>query len=245
MVSLNIPHRHAFPIIDDDTDIAWAQKSAQLNLVADGSFHFKKLAGAGSFFNWGLIELTADQMKRTKNCRRMHMVFTLQSGTVEAKVNDNEFTVHRGGIWQVPRGKSHFILASLFSCLGFSLAPHLSNIFAHLSCCLHAYHKDCPYPRPQVGISHAPSAYDVAQAPRLPSYRWDQGTRSEAVTYSYSLQFVASPTSACGACCATLDAVYPSQPTASLGNPRPHVVFWAVTCSRSFVARDAYCHWCA
>lgn len=124
MVSLNIPHRHAFPIIDDDTDIAWAQKSAQLNLVADGSFHFKKLAGAGSFFNWGLIELTADQMKRTKNCRRMHMVFTLQSGTVEAKVNDNEFTVHRGGIWQVPRGKSHFILASLsFMSWIFSRSP--------------------------------------------------------------------------------------------------------------------------
>ncbi|KAH7412167.1 cupin domain-containing protein [Phaeosphaeria sp. MPI-PUGE-AT-0046c] len=104
-------------------DIAWAQKGTQLDLVGDGSFHFKKLAGAGSFFNWGLIELTADQMKRTKNCRRMHMVFTLQSGTVEAKVNDNEFTVHKGGIWQVPRGKSHPTISSLIFTSWISFSP--------------------------------------------------------------------------------------------------------------------------
>jgi hypothetical protein len=48
-------------------------------------------------------------MKRTKNSRKMHMVFNVQTGTVEVKVHENEFTVHRGGIWQVPRGKSqHF-----------------------------------------------------------------------------------------------------------------------------------------
>jgi hypothetical protein len=35
------------------------------------------------------------------------MVFTVQSGTVEVKVHENEFTVHRNGVWQVPRGKSN------------------------------------------------------------------------------------------------------------------------------------------
>jgi hypothetical protein len=51
-------------------------------------------------------------MKRTKNSRKMHMVFNVQSGTVEVKVHENEFTVHRGGIWQVPRGM--FYLSYIF-----------------------------------------------------------------------------------------------------------------------------------
>jgi hypothetical protein len=82
--------------------------------VPDGTFQYTKLASVGSFFNWGLIELRADQMKRSKNSRKMHMVFNVQSGTVEVRLHENEFTVHKGGIWQVPRGKSYtfFILLS-------------------------------------------------------------------------------------------------------------------------------------
>ncbi len=93
------------------TAIAWADKGIVPSDVPDGSFKYTKLASVGSFFNWGLIELRADQMKRTKNSRKMHMVFNVQSGTVEVKVHENEFTVHRRGIWQVPRGESN-----LFNC---------------------------------------------------------------------------------------------------------------------------------
>jgi hypothetical protein len=50
----------------------------------------------------------------------MHMVFNVQSGTVEVKVHENEFTVHKGGVWQVPRGKSS--LHSHSSCVLFSPA---------------------------------------------------------------------------------------------------------------------------
>jgi centromere protein C len=103
------------------TDLAWAQKGIKPVDVADGSFQFVKLGSAGnpaaSFFAWGLIELRADQMKRSKNSRMMHMVFNVQSGTVEVKVHENEFIVHKGGIWQVPRGKSHHV--SLSSVLRF------------------------------------------------------------------------------------------------------------------------------
>jgi hypothetical protein len=35
----------------------------------------------------------------------MQMVFNVMKGAVEVNVNDNVFTVHKGGIWQVPRGK--------------------------------------------------------------------------------------------------------------------------------------------
>lgn len=60
-------------------------------------------------------------MKRTKNSRKMHMVFNVQSGTVEVKVHENEFTVHKGGIWQVPRGTLHlFFFHSRFMSFTFS-----------------------------------------------------------------------------------------------------------------------------
>lgn len=84
--------------------------------VPDGSFQYTKLASAGDFFNWGIIDLRVDQMKRTKNSRKMHMIFTVQSGTVEVKVHENEFTVHRGGVWQVPRG--------MLNTLSFLLPQH-------------------------------------------------------------------------------------------------------------------------
>lgn len=86
------------------TDIAWAEKGIQPREVGDGGFKFAKIGSSGSFFNWGLIELGPDQMKRTKNSRFMHMVFNVQSGTVEVRVHENEFTIHKHGIWQVPRG---------------------------------------------------------------------------------------------------------------------------------------------
>lgn len=43
----------------------------------------------------------------------MHMVFHVQSGTVEVRVHENEFTIHKHGIWQVPRGT----LLSVFSAV--------------------------------------------------------------------------------------------------------------------------------
>jgi hypothetical protein len=94
-------------------------------MVPDGSFQYTKLASVGPFFNWGLIELGPDQMKRTKNSRKMHMVWNVQSGTVEAKVHENEFTVHRGGIWQVPRGKHTSI--GVLSALPFSYFIPISS----------------------------------------------------------------------------------------------------------------------
>ncbi|KAL6707069.1 mitotic fidelity of chromosome transmission-related protein [Coniothyrium glycines] len=94
-------------IIEDS--IAWAPKGISPVDVADGSFRYQKIGSGGSFFNWGLIELRPEQMKRTKNSRRMHMVFNVQSGTVEVKVAENEFIVHKAGLWQVPRGNTYSI----------------------------------------------------------------------------------------------------------------------------------------
>lgn len=87
--------------------IAWSDKGIKPEPVGDGSFQYARVGGSGpaGFFNWGMIELRADQMKRSKNSRKMHMVFNVLAGALEVKVHENEFTVHKGGIWQVPRGE--------------------------------------------------------------------------------------------------------------------------------------------
>ncbi|KAF2633520.1 hypothetical protein BU25DRAFT_405399 [Macroventuria anomochaeta] len=91
--------------------IAWSDKGIKPEPVGDGSFQYARIGGSdpAGFLNWGMIELRADQMKRSKNSRKMHMVFNVQSGAVEVKVHENEFTVHKSGIWQVPRGNTYSI----------------------------------------------------------------------------------------------------------------------------------------
>ncbi|KAJ8109908.1 hypothetical protein OPT61_g7108 [Boeremia exigua] len=91
--------------------LAWSEKGIKPEPVGDGSFQYARVgtSGPSGFFNWGMIELRADQMKRSKNSRKMHMVFNVQSGAVEVKVHENEFTVHKGGMWQVPRGNTYSI----------------------------------------------------------------------------------------------------------------------------------------
>lgn len=127
------------------TAIAWAEKGIHPEDVRDGSFQYTRLGAVDAFFNWGVIELRADQMKRTKNSRVMHMVWTVQSGTVEVKVHENEFTVHKGGVWQVPRGMSisYFSPAFIFrSCTRFhsiSISAwdlSLATQFSHDNRCL-------------------------------------------------------------------------------------------------------------
>jgi centromere protein C len=89
--------------------IAWTQNGVQPRDVGDGGFKYAKIGSVGNFFNWGLIELGPDQMKRTKNSRYMHMIFNVQSGTVEVRMHENEFVVHKMGVWQVPRGNTYSI----------------------------------------------------------------------------------------------------------------------------------------
>ena len=101
------------------TAIAWTQNGVQPRDVGDGGFKYAKIGSVGNFFNWGLIELGPDQMKRTKNSRYMHMIFNVQSGTVEVRMHENEFVVHKMGVWQVPRGMfcAFFVFARLLSSI--------------------------------------------------------------------------------------------------------------------------------
>ncbi|KAH7117931.1 cupin domain-containing protein [Dendryphion nanum] len=91
----------------EDT-LAWSEKGIDLKAVADGGFSFQKLGSAPeAFMSWGCIGLKPDGQKRTKNTRRMHMCLHVTKGAVEAVVDKNVFTVHKGGIWHVPRGTTY------------------------------------------------------------------------------------------------------------------------------------------
>ncbi|KAF2281479.1 uncharacterized protein EI97DRAFT_429505 [Westerdykella ornata] len=92
--------------------LAWAEKGIVPQQVPNAQFKFTKLGSAGerSFFSWGCIELDEGDIKRSKNSRRMHMVFHVTRGRVEVSVNEeNVFGVGKGGVWQVPRGNNYSI----------------------------------------------------------------------------------------------------------------------------------------
>ena len=96
--------------------IAWSEKGIKPKDIPDGSFKFIKLASGHvddddptgkTFMSWGFLELEEHQMKRAKNASSMHMVFYITSGAVEVRVHENVLIVRHGGVFQVPRGKSH------------------------------------------------------------------------------------------------------------------------------------------
>lgn len=57
------------------------------------------------FFHSGIVDLPPGGEKRPKNSRKNHMIFWVFSGRVQVDVSGNVFSVGRGGMWQVPRGK--------------------------------------------------------------------------------------------------------------------------------------------
>ena len=44
-------------------------------------------------------------MERMRNSRKHHMVFCVFAGRVDVELNEFAFSIGRGGMWQVPRGK--------------------------------------------------------------------------------------------------------------------------------------------
>ncbi|KAJ5038937.1 uncharacterized protein L3040_006612 [Drepanopeziza brunnea f. sp. 'multigermtubi'] len=61
------------------------------------------------FFGSGMVDLPPKAMKKSKNSRKMQMVFFVFSGRVQVTVNDNIFSIGKGGMWQVPRGNFYSI----------------------------------------------------------------------------------------------------------------------------------------
>ena len=52
-----------------------------------------------------MVDLPPGGVKRMKNSRKNHMVFWVFRGRVRVEVAGTAFSIGRGGMWQVPRGK--------------------------------------------------------------------------------------------------------------------------------------------
>lgn len=61
-----------------------------------------------NFFGAGIIELPPRGYKGTKNSRRFQFLFFVHYGKVAVEVAGNRFVISKGGMWQVPRGKSAY-----------------------------------------------------------------------------------------------------------------------------------------
>ncbi len=90
------------------------------------------------FFGSGIVDLPPGGVKRVKNSRKMQMVFFVFYGRVMVDLGSpmQNFSIGKGGMWQVPRGKSvrflyssrhlsvRYVYALSLTCR-FCLLPHL------------------------------------------------------------------------------------------------------------------------
>jgi centromere protein C len=72
------------------------------------------------FFGSGIVDLPPGGVKRVKNSRKMQMVFFVFYGRVTVDLGSpmQNFSIGKGGMWQVPRGKSvcFFTRVVIFQC---------------------------------------------------------------------------------------------------------------------------------
>ena len=88
------------------------------------------------FFGSGMVEIPPDGYKRMKNSRKMQMVFFVHEGKVTVDIEDVQFGMTKGGVWQVPRGESFSISFSLhpspssvcISCFAFCEGTAVRNV---------------------------------------------------------------------------------------------------------------------
>lgn len=75
--------------------------------ISGAEFRFAKTLTL-PFFGSGMVELPPEGAKRVKNSRKMQMVFFVFYGrvTVDVGTPTTSFSIGKGGMWQVPRGKS-------------------------------------------------------------------------------------------------------------------------------------------
>jgi centromere protein C len=95
-----------------EEEIALSSAAIITREIKDTTFRFAKTLTL-PFFGSGMVDLPPGAIKKPKNSRKMQMVFFMFYGRVQVTVNDTVFRIGKGGMWQVPRGKTHF---HPFSC---------------------------------------------------------------------------------------------------------------------------------
>lgn len=87
-----------------EEEIALSSAAIITRDIQGATFKFAKTLTL-PFFGSGMVDLPPGAIKKTKNSRRMQMVFFVFYGRVSVTVNGNGFRIGKGGMWQVPRGK--------------------------------------------------------------------------------------------------------------------------------------------
>lgn len=107
-----------YVILTPVPDLAIAPRGLELltKEVKGATFQYAKTITL-PFFHSGMVDLPPGGEKKTKNSRRNHMVFWVFSGRVIADVSGNEFSLGRGGMWQVPRGISFLFVVKFTQSL--------------------------------------------------------------------------------------------------------------------------------
>lgn len=72
--------------------------------IRNATFKFAKTLST-PFFGAGVVDLPPHSEKKPKNARKMHMAFFVFSGRVQVTVADTTFSIGKGGMWFVPRGR--------------------------------------------------------------------------------------------------------------------------------------------
>lgn len=91
-------------------EIAVSANAIETKEIRNASFKFAKMLSM-PFFGSGVVDLPPHSEKKPKNSRKMHMSFFVFTGRVQVTVADTVFSIGRGGMWFVPRGKVVFPLS--------------------------------------------------------------------------------------------------------------------------------------
>ncbi|KAI2632365.1 Mif2/CENP-C like-domain-containing protein [Hypoxylon sp. NC1633] len=91
-----------------DDQIAISEGAIELKDIRGAKFRFAKTSTL-PFFGTGVVDMPPGAEKRTKNCRRMQMVFFVHAGSVDVTVHKTEFRIGKGSMWFVPRGNYYSI----------------------------------------------------------------------------------------------------------------------------------------
>ena len=92
-------------------DVAYTAEAIEMRDISNADFRFAKTLTL-PFFGSGMVDLPPGGVKRVKNSRKMQMVFFVFYGrvTVDLGTPLQSFSIGRGGMWQVPRGKFLFFV---------------------------------------------------------------------------------------------------------------------------------------
>ncbi|KAK2755671.1 hypothetical protein FQN54_005820 [Arachnomyces sp. PD_36] len=100
------PDLHSAIDEEEILDIAYAPSAIETREVKGATFRFAKLLST-SFIGSGVVEMPPGGVKKPKNSKKMHMVFFVYRGRVQVDISGVQFSVGKGGVFQVPRGNSY------------------------------------------------------------------------------------------------------------------------------------------